>query len=156
MPSKEAEKYFFHAQERGKTIHSASYKGVLGRGMASATAFLYHPVINALSESMSYFSRVYLYILPRRKLQKICVTNYQIDIISIYGIAEAVKLGPIYDFIPWKTYKMKAGGEPTSNLRPVTAPVVPLFTRATLIRPLFLQATVSIVASSKLHSSHSS
>ena len=41
------------------------------------------------------------------------------------------------------TYKTRAGTAPTSNLRPVTAPVVPLLTLATLIRPLFLQAIVS-------------
>ena len=41
---------------------------------------------------------------------------------------------------------MRAGAAPTSNLRPVTAPVVPLLTRATLIRPRFLQATVSMRA----------
>ena len=54
------------------------------------------------------------------------------------------------------TYNTKLGKVVTPILRPVTAPVLPLFIRATLILPLCLQATVSNRASSLRHSSQSS
>ena len=54
------------------------------------------------------------------------------------------------------TYKIKLGRLVTPNLLPAMAPVLPLFTLATLIRPLCLQATVSRRASSWWHAMQSS
>ena len=54
------------------------------------------------------------------------------------------------------THNTKLGKLVTPILRPVTAPVLPLFILATLILPLCRHATVSNRASNLRHSSHSS
>ena len=54
------------------------------------------------------------------------------------------------------SYYIRAGTSATANLLPVTAPVDPLLTLATLILPRLAQATVSRRAIIRWHSSHSS
>ena len=46
-----------------------THNGVFGKGIDSPGTFLYQPFTKEFRESTSYFSKVYRYIRPRRKLK---------------------------------------------------------------------------------------